>query len=271
MSDKFADLFNSTFKLLTNTILGTLNKTENDKYDLILTNPPYVTSGSSNYKDAIKKDNRLRDFYKINAIGVEGLFLEWIIRSLKPSKKAFVIIPDGILNRLNDNRLRQFIKEECIIDGIISLPVNSFYTTPKKTYILAITKKPEGSAIERKEHIQTEPVFTYLASEIGETLDVNRFPTPDKNDLIEMVGLFNQFKGAKTSFKTDAKRCKINSIEKFDPDTYWSVDRWWSKEEKIDLGIEEEEVILTLEEFEEKVKDTSEKINEISKKIKGLK
>ena len=271
MHQEFAKLFNSTFKLLTNTILGTLNKTEKDKYDLILTNPPYVTSGSSNYKDAIKKDSRLSEFYKINALGVEGLFLEWIIKSLKPSKKAFVITPDGILNRLNDNKLRQFIKDECVIDGVISLPVNSFYTTPKKTYILAITKKSEGSEIERKEHKQTEAVFTYLASEIGETLDVNRFSTPDKNDLIEMTGLFNQFKGAKNSFKTEAKRCKIQPIEKFDPDTHWSVDRWWSKEEKIDLGIEEEETILTLEEFEEKIKDTSEKINEISKKIKELK
>ena len=40
------ELFNSTFTLLTDTVLGTLNKTEEDKYDLILTNPPYVTSGA---------------------------------------------------------------------------------------------------------------------------------------------------------------------------------------------------------------------------------
>ena len=214
LSQEFSHLFNSTFKLLSNTILGTLAKTEKDRYDLILTNPPYVTSGSSNYKDAIEKDERLRGFYLISAMGVEGLFLEWIVRSLKPSKKAFVIIPDGILNRVNDNKLREFIKDECVLDGIISLPVDAFYRNPKKTYILAITKKPEKSEIERKEHKQTDPAFTYLVSNIGETLDVRRFSIED-NDLNEMVSLFNQFKGAKTSFVLQVRGAKSNQYEKF--------------------------------------------------------
>lgn len=266
---EFANYFNSTFNLISKTILGTLSKIEKDKYDLILTNPPYVTSGSSNYKEAIKSDSDLSRFYKINAMGVEGLFLEWIIRSLKPSKKAFVIIPDGILNRLNDNKLRKFIKDECIIDGIISLPVNSFYTTPKKTYILAITKKSEGTESEREKHEQTEPVFTYLASSTGETLDVNRFTIPD-NDLTEAVSLFNQFKGAKSSFKSSYPRCKIQPIDKFNPDEHWSVDRWWSKEEKIDLGVEEEETVLTLEEFKNSVDDVTKTIKELNNELKGL-
>lgn len=269
--DEFSKLFNTTFKLLSNTILGTLSKTEEDKYDLILTNPPYVTSGSSNYKEAIKKDGRLSEFYKVNAIGVEGLFLEWIIRSLKPSRKAFIVIPDGILNRLHDNKLRKFIKNECIIDGIISLPSNAFYTTPKKTYILAITKKDGKTEAERESDKQKEPVFTYLVSNIGETLDVKRFSTPDKNDLIEMVSLFNQFKGAKISFKTSSLRCKIQPITKFNPDEHWSVDRWWSKDEKIELGIEEADIIMTLVEFEQRVQDTSIKIKELNKRLKELK
>ncbi len=271
MADKFSELFNSTFKLLSNTILGTLAKTEHDKYDLILTNPPYVTSGSSNYKERIKNEARLSEFYKVNAMGVEGLFLEWIIRSLKPSKKAFVIIPDGILNRLNDHKIRNLIRDECILDGIISLPVNAFYTTPKKTYILAITKKSGKSEIERKEEKQSEPVFTYLISEIGETLDVRRFSTPDKNDLIEMVSLFNQFKGSKNSFKSQSKRCKIQSIEMFDPHEHWSVDRWWIKEEKIELNIAEEETILSLDEFKEKFEDIAKTIFELNSDLKKLK
>lgn len=270
LTDEFANLFNSTFKLLSKTILGTLSFVETDKYDLIMTNPPYVTSGSSNYKEAIKKDATLSDFYRISSIGVEGLFLEWIIRSLKPSRKAFVIIPDGILNRVNDDKLREFIKDECIIDGIISLPVNAFYTSQKKTYILAITKKPEKSEIERAEHKQTEPVFTYLVSNIGETLDVNRFPIED-NDLIETVSLFNQFKGAKTSFKTEAKRCKIQPIDRFNPDDLWSVDRWWSTDEKVELGIEEEQILLTFDEFKEKLTEIEDEIHRLNEQLKVLK
>ncbi len=263
ISKEFSKLFNDTFKLLSKTILGTLALIEPDKYDLILTNPPYVTSGSAHYKKAVKDDANYSQFYKINAIGVEGLFLEWIIRCLKPSRKAFVIIPDGILNRLNDSKLRRFIKDECIIDAIISLPEDAFYRNQKKTYILAVTKKPETSEAERKKHEQTEPVFTYLASEIGETRDVNRFPTDD-NDLNEMVPLFNQFKGAKTAFKTASKRCKIQPIEKFDPDEMWSIDRWWSLEEKVELKIAPEQVLMSISEFKDKVQEIEAEIHDLN-------
>ncbi len=268
MAEKFADLFNLTFKLQHKTILGTLARTEKDKYDLILTNPPYVTSGSSNYKDTIKKDGELSKFYKVNAMGVEGLFLEWIVRSLKPSRKAFVIVPDGVLTRGNDKKLREFIQKECIIDGIISLPINSFYTTPKKTYILAITKKSEKSEIEREEHKQNEPIFSYLVTKIGETLDIDRFKIPE-NDLIEMVSLFNQFKGAKNSFKSNSLRCKIINFEDFDIDD-WCVDRLWEKEEKEKLGIIEESEILSMDEFKERVLTLKNKIDEIYLELKNV-
>ena len=266
--EEFSNIFNDTFELTINSIMGTLNDTTEDKYDLILTNPPYVTSGSSNYKEIIRNDANLKKFYKVNAMGVESLFLEWIIRSLKPSKKAFIVIPDGIVNR-SDSKLRRFIKDQCYIDGIVSLPINTFYTTPKKTYILAITKKSERTDEERKEKEQAEPVFTYLVSNIGETLDANRFKTPE-NDLTEMITFFKQFVATKSGFTSTSHRCKIFDIDKFDPAAYWSVDRWWSKEEKIELGIEKEEIILTLEEFIQKTNDLEARIHGLTKQLMML-
>ena len=241
---EFGKIFNDSFTLKTNSILGTLREPVKDEYDLILTNPPYVTSGSSNLKDEIKKDEELKAYYKVSAIGVEGLFMEWIIRALKPNGKAFIVVPDGIFNRQNDKNLREFIKQECFIDGIISLPLNTFFTTNKKTYILCITKK---NSIK---DVQKEPVFTYLVSEIGESRDINRF-TIEQNDLDEAVALFNFFKGNKVNFEkfnTDP-RCKIFSIDKFKSEKNWSIDRWWSKEEKITLGIEEEDKVIKFEEL----------------------
>ncbi|RUA27417.1 MAG: N-6 DNA methylase, partial [Bacteroidetes bacterium] len=171
LTKDFAQLFNESFTLKTNSILGTLADPVEEEYDLILTNPPYVTSGSSNLKEEIKKVAKLENYYKVNAMGVEGLFMEWIVKALKPSGKAFIVVPDGIFNRQNDAKLRKFLLDECFIDAIISLPEKTFFTTPKKTYILALTKKADS-----KEE-QTDPVFTYLVSEIGETRDVYRFDT----------------------------------------------------------------------------------------------
>jgi len=195
-------------------------------------------------------------------MGVEGLFVEKIIRELKRNKGAFIIIPDGILNRLNDKKLRRYIKESCIINAIISLPINAFYTSPKKTYILAITKKTDTRP-------QTDPIFTYLVTNVGETLDAKRFEC--ENDLPQMVKLFKYFLVDKNNFETDDPKCKIQPMSKFDPTEHWSVDRWWSEEEKVALGLKEEQVVLTIEEFQEQLEEFQAELKNVIDKIEVLK
>ncbi len=263
LTEQFSSLFNESFTLKTNSILGTLAEPINEEYDWILTNPPYVTTGSSNLKEEITKAG-LETHYKINAMGVEGLFMEWVIRALKPNGKAFIIIPDGILNRINDKNLRNFIKEECFIEGIISLPTKTFFTTIKKTYVLILKKKNKPS------DIQNHPIFTYLVSNIGESLDVRRFEEPKNNDLNEAVELFNQFKGAKSSFKTNSKRCKIIPIEEFKPENNWVIDKMWSRTEKEKLGILEEENKIKISEFSSMLNGFSGDINELLQQVNSI-
>ena len=133
----------------------------------------------------------------------------------------------------------------------------------KKTYILCITKK------NNKADTQTDPVFTYLVSEIGESRDIYRFNI-EQNDLNEATTLYNFFKGNKSNFEqfnTDP-RCKIFSIDRFEPDIHWSIDRWWSREEKIALGIEEEDKAVDMLEFSSIVSDISETLGGFSAMIK---
>ncbi|GAP72316.1 N-6 DNA methylase [Candidatus Symbiothrix dinenymphae] len=244
LTPEFSTLFNDTFELKTKNILGTLRDTTYEgKIDLILTNPPYVTTGSSNLKEEIIKCN-LQSHYKINAMGVEGLFMEWIIRALKPGGKAFVVLPNGLFDRQTDKRIRDYLLEECIIDAVFSLPEKTFFTTQQKTYIIGITKKINKSGK------QTDPVFTYLVSEIGETLDNFRFDT-EQDDLYEAVNLFSFFKGNKKGFETinTSKRCKIQPTEMFYKNTRWLFDKWWTEEEKIELGIAENENSVSFNEL----------------------
>ena len=264
--------FNDTFLLQTNSILGTLAKPVHDQYDLILTNPPYVMSGSSNLKEEISKDDTLKKYFSVSAMGIEGLFMEWIIRALKPNGKAFIVVPDGIMNRSNDKKLRDFILEQCEIDAVISLPLNTFFTTNKKTYILALTKKApvmvDGVPTLQR---QTSPVFTYLCSEIGETRDVYRFDI-DQNDLQVASDLFNMFKGAKTSFANTLnmigdRRCKISSIDDFYNGTHWCVERWWNHEERQALGIEEESKTIGVNDFRVLLADTINTLSELDEPL----
>ena len=265
MTKEFSKLFNNSFTLKTDSILGTISDPINDEYDLILTNPPYVMSGSGSLKKEIKNDTKLMKHYNANGMGIEGLFVEWIVKALKAGGKAFVVVPDGILNRQHDDTLRKFILNECYLDAIISLPEKTFFTTTKKTYIMAITKKLQ------KSKLQTDPVFTYLVSEIGESRDVYRFEI-EQNDLSNATQLFTSFKGNKNGFEklNDDKRCKIQPISLFKENSHWSVDRMWPYKEKIELGIIEEIENINPFQFKEILTGVSDDIMSLSETLNEM-
>ena len=103
-TEEFAALFNRSFTLFKDN-LGSFGYVEpftnpEKQYDYILSNPPYVISGTKIIKDELRKTAKTKNKYEVNAVGLESLGLEWIINSLKPGGKTFVIIPDGILGRI---------------------------------------------------------------------------------------------------------------------------------------------------------------------------
>ncbi|WP_162510912.1 hypothetical protein [Treponema endosymbiont of Eucomonympha sp.] len=113
-------------------------------------------------------------------------------------------------------------------------------------------------------------------NEIGETWDIYRFDI-DQNDLQEAVTLFSFFKGSKQAFsKINANnRCKIISFDYFknNIENNWVIDKLWSDNEKIKLGIMEgnknatlfeflsilEEITTTLKIFQNESKELAEK------------
>ena len=235
-SGEFARVFNETFVLFRDNLgtFGHIITNEAEKYDFILSNPPYVTSGTSIIKEEIRKTPRTVGEYPVNALGLEGLSLEWVVKSLKRGGKAFLIIPDGLLGRSGGKRLRDYILRECFLDAVISLPVRTFYSNFKHTYILALTKKNDPG------DVQSEPVFTYLVSNIGERLTSVKREEIDGDNLPELEGLFKIFSGARGTCKAllenQSLRCKVQDVSLFEKCHHWVIDRWWSRDELIALG-----------------------------------
>ncbi|AEZ43437.1 N-6 DNA methylase [Escherichia coli O55:H7 str. RM12579] len=242
--------FNKVFHLLRSN-LGTFGKINDEPYDLILTNPPYVTSGSSSLKRSIDEEG-LATYYTSNGRGTEALAMEWIVRNLKPEGQAIVVVPDGLLNQ---ESMLEYLKTHCFIEGVVSLPTRTFYSTPKKTYIICLRKKADINEQQRSS------VFAYLVSEIGETRDAKRWVT-EENDLDQLVNLFNQFKGSPNYFTTDNKRCKVIKFEEFGEKTNWMIERWWSKDERVALGVTSEANEITQAELIDKITSISQLINE---------
>jgi type I restriction-modification system DNA methylase subunit len=256
-SKEFARIFNQTFKLFKDNLgtFGYIIHNEAEKYDLILSNPPYVTSGTSIIKEEIRNTAHTANEYPVNALGLESISIEWIVRSLKGGGRAFIIVPDGILGRA-DGKLRKHILSHCYLDAIVSLPDRTFFANFEHTYILAITKK------HHHDDVQTHPVFTYLASNIGERLTSVKREEIDEDDLPEMERLFRIFAadkaGTRELLQKQSGRCKIWDIERFLKGSQWVVDRWWSKAERIAVGAEERTEAASKSEVEKLVKKFNE-------------
>ena len=165
-----------------------------------------MTSGSGSLKQAIN-DEGLSGYYFATGRGTESLAIQWIVNNLKPGGQALVIVPDGLLKQ---DGMLSWIKDRCNVEAIVSLPSRTFYATKRVTYILCLRCKSTW------ESQQKSAVILHLASEIGETRDARRFPTPESNDLAEMVGLFRQFKGMPNDFVTDNERCIVLPFDVFE-------------------------------------------------------
>lgn len=250
---KFAEnAFNDVFQLIRSN-LGTFERVDEDEnYDLILTNPPYVTSGSASLKNAIEASEELKKKYTAGGRGTESLAIQWIISHLRDHGTAFVVVPDGLMNQAS---MLAYIKSECFVRAVVALPSRTFYSTPKKTYILALEKHDPGA-------IQTDPVFTYLVSEIGESRDARRISI-DANDLTDMQVQFRYFETNRRGFKYTDPRCRVVEWNSFGALSNWLIDRLWTREDKIALGILEESVEVDVPTFRGLVEDARRSLDDL--------
>lgn len=264
------ELLNNTFKL-SKTMLGTLDKIEENKYDLIMANPPYYQS------KVMREEANKTGQYTLGGAGVEAMFLEWILKSLAPGGTANIVLPDGIFSNSSNKKLKEYILTNCYLESIISLPVNTFFNTPKKTYILTIKKKSE---IEILNNIKQEyPVFTYICTTIGETLDTYRFDDEDNNDLHEAVCKYNNYRNIKDKinmqepfksyFESDIK-FKAMGINEFAADKSWIIENWWNEEEKIRIGLKKLVSTSTITDFQNMIDDTIELMREFKGELECM-
>jgi len=234
--DALNQLMAQTFVLMnTNETLGSLEYPPVEAVDVIMTNPPYVTQGSRIYKDTIdatpgtRNGIILKEYYDRIGLGLESLFLRYIVGALKPGGKAYVIVPQGLLTR-TELATKEMVLNECNLLASIALPRNTFFNTPQKTSILVLEK--------RVTPVDERPdVFCAVVGSIGETLDYRRHPTPNDNTLAETADAF-------VAWKKDEPRAHKPFVKTVSADTFGASDRWdvlrfWTDDELVSLGLRE--------------------------------
>jgi type I restriction enzyme M protein len=165
-----------------------------NKYDIILTNPPFGIDGLI-YNEIL---HPLRNEYiPIKSNSAVPLFLQAIIHMLKINGRCAVVLPYGKEVSSKSNELiniREYLMKTCDLKEIIYLPSGVFTYTPTKTCVFYFVKKREGTdVLETKIKVsktQKETGRDYKFSKTHQTTKVKFYdynPYEDvKNPLIEV-------------------------------------------------------------------------------------
>lgn len=226
-----------------------------------------MVSGTHNITKKIREAG-LTSFYDAGGAGLESRFVNWIVNSLKPGGRGFIVLPKSMLARV-DRKLKSWIRRKCIVDALVYLPERTFYITPNPTYILAVTKKYDAQ-IE-----QTDPIFCYYIRDIGETRDVQRGPA--KNDLVEMVDEFQLFKANKRRYAPTTNFCRVIEADQLGAGRRWDIDYLWTPQDLAELGVEDtnirtcDSIVNELEEVKQDLQGAQDYISALTTKVEEYK
>lgn len=135
------------------TLLDTKNK-ENERFDIVISNPPYSVSGFKAIMD--RSSANAFDLYKDitdSSKEIEVIFIERMKQLLKPNGYAAIILPVSILQ--NDGlyeKARTIIFENFYLKGIVKLGSNAFQATGTNTVVLFLQKREKYIRLESKEN-----------------------------------------------------------------------------------------------------------------------
>lgn len=220
---------------------------DRDKYSLILANPPF--------KGSLDSDIVSTDLLKVcKTKKTELLFIALFIRMLKIGGRCACIVPDGVL--FGSSTAHKDIRKELIegnrLEAIISMPSGVFKPyAGVSTGILVFTKTGHGG---------TDNVWFYDMTADGMSLDDKRTPTPDKNDIPDIVARFHNLAEEKHRVRTEKSffvpKSEIIengydlSINKYKKTDYIRVEYSSTKELIADLKEIEKEISKGLAELE---------------------
>ncbi len=173
-----------------------------NRFDVILTNPPfgarvnddllitdadkftdqikieeYTKRYGNAYLEALKQVNDnigkpLLNLYKIDCGLTEVLFIERCLNILKPGGRMGIVLPEGVLNNSNLQKVRDFVESKAKILLIVSIPQDVFIASGAtvKPSLLFFKKFTDEEAIQYAEikHTATNEVDAKYADELSQ-------------------------------------------------------------------------------------------------------
>jgi type I restriction-modification system DNA methylase subunit len=175
---------------------------DEELYDVCVTNPPFGVEE--------KQRDILKEFifgHDKKSCDLEILFIEKILKVLKPGGVCGIVLPDGIFNNVTSIKLRSYILEHADIIASVDLPENVFKSsgTGCETGILFFKKK-------RNKEDGKNNFEAYKVDYVGYETQSKYAKKIPQNDLLNILN--NDEETQKTIVKT------LNSTKRFDGKYY---------------------------------------------------
>lgn len=185
---------------------------EKEKFDLLITNPPYSVKAFKNYIDIDFNDYELFNELSDKSSQIEALFVERAKQVLKVEGRTAIILPSSILSNTGIyTKVREIILKYFNLIAVTELGSQTFIATGTNTVVLFMERKDDKYAIDYKRI--SEKIFNsykfydndYLSSEeiFYKFIEYRNLPKENyinfiKNEIIDEIILdtevFNTYK-----------------------------------------------------------------------------
>ena len=210
----------SSLDLELNRTNGKANKTYQNFFDIILTNPPFGTQGKIADKSVLRnfdlgyKWDEIDGNYKktseqLNGQVPEILFIERCLKFLKPGGRMAMVLPNGDFENSSLAYLRHYIAGIAEVFAVIKLPQETFIPsgTGVKTSIIFLKKKNGENKIKKIFFSQVTKLgysgnkngsLIYKKDEIGNIIKNKLGGLQIDEDISDVISSYLKFKNKQT-------------------------------------------------------------------------
>ena len=200
-----------------------LSRDTRDRYDIVLTNPPFGNRSSITIAADGSKRNNLtyeRDDFWATTSNKQFNFLQHIKTILKTDGRAAVVLPDNVLfERGAGETIRQQLLNQFDVHTLLRLPTGIFYAQGVKANVLFFDKKPA------REEPWTQKLWIYdLRTNKNFTLKTNPLTDTDLQDFITVYEPENR------EARVETEQFRVFSYDELIEREHVNLDIFWLKD-----------------------------------------
>ncbi len=206
-----------------------LRSATKDRYNIVLTNPPFGNRSSITIATDGSKQNNTASTYEredfwATTSNKQFNFLQHIKTILKTDGRAAVVLPDNVLfERGAGETIRQQLLKQFDVHTLLRLPTGIFYAQGVKANVLFFDKRPA------REEPWTRKLWIYdLRTNKNFTLKTNPLQDTDLQDFITVYNPDNR------EARVETERFRAFSYDELIEREHVNLDIFWLREESLE-------------------------------------